>query len=75
MSDIFYVVTGDGPDATAVVFNRTDKDADNEAAANDFLTERKNVAPWFQHRVMSESEFAAFSEPTNEPGDNADATD
>lgn len=65
MSDTFYVVTGDGPDATSVAFNRTDKDADNESAANEFLAERELVAPWFQHRTMTADEFASFSDPDN----------
>jgi hypothetical protein len=61
MNDTFYVVSKETADAKdyigAVAFNRTDKDADNEAAANAFLDERKIVAPWHNHSVMTADDF------------------
>lgn len=69
-------------DGTATVFNRTDKDADNEAAANEFLAERQAAAPWLDHEVMTEADFKdasdaevnASDEETADPG-SGDATD
>ena len=67
MSDVFYVVSRETADSDdyigAVAFNSSDKDVDNEATANEYLTERKIVEPWRSHSVMSADDFASFSDP------------
>jgi len=79
MSDVFYVVSGSGDDVSAVVFNRGDKDADNESAANEFLAERRKAAPWDDHKVMTADEYDNASAPqdpeTTETDNKSEGTD
>jgi hypothetical protein len=75
MSETFYVVTKETADADdyigAVAFTRSDKDADNETAANDYLAEKKLTAPWHNHTVVSGDEFTADKPEADEPTDPA----
>ena len=74
MSDVFYVVSGEGADDySAVAFTNSDKDADNKAAAEEFLSERKAAAPWAKHTVMDAGEFEKYTDPKNAPSDPAPA--
>jgi hypothetical protein len=76
MPETFYVVSAESADADeytgAVAFNRTDKDADNEEAAREYLTERKAAAPWHSHAVMSADDFAAYNDHLANKGDETD---
>ena len=63
----------DGEYETAVVFNATTKDADNEAAANDYRAECIALRPWQQHTVLSADEFAdAYPEKSDDAVSDAD---
>lgn len=58
----FYVVSQVSPDAdgyaSAIVFDNTNETVDNEAAANEYLTEAQTLRPWQTHSVVSADEFA-----------------
>lgn len=75
----FYVVTKETADSgeyvSAVAFNRTDKDADNESAANEYVGERKASAPWHSHSVMSADAFDKFSTKAAKADTAAHGTD
>jgi hypothetical protein len=71
MSDIFYVVTRENKNdknkyLAAVAFNRSDKDADNEADATAYADERKVSAPWHSHTVMSAEKFASLTDDASD---------
>lgn len=73
MSDTFYVVTtppGADDYTAAVAFNAQHKDADNEAAANEFLAEKRVTEPWNSHAVVSAAAFdkASTKSAANQTG-------
>jgi hypothetical protein len=63
--ETFYVVTKASADdkeyTSAVAFNSTHKDSDNEAAANEYRDAAAASAPWFSHSVLSTKDFEKAS--------------
>lgn len=76
MGNAFYVVSQDSANdngyASAIVFDNTSDFVDNEALANDYLTEATGNRPWMTHSVVSADDFA--SKFDREPSDGNNVT-